>query len=77
MKDKYLIEANSLQIGDKVLDNNDVAYIVIANDANEALVLESYLNSTTEHIHLYYDDIEDVVYAKDEFGIDLKGGNCA
>ena len=72
MGNDYLIEANSLRVGDRVLDNNDVVYFVIENDETEALVLEAKLNKTTEHIHLYYDDVEDVVYAKDEFGIDLK-----
>lgn len=72
---QLLIIGSELQQGDVVLDFEDVQYEVLENNNDSGLILlERFENQDGgfEEYQLFYEILEDVVFAKDVFGIDLK-----
>ena len=69
-----MIKASDLKVGDKICSVNGIEYEVIENHIGDVLFI---LNSNGEagHIynglHLFYDDIDYLDYAKDILNIDL------
>ena len=69
-----MIKASDLKVGDKILSNTGIEYEVITNHVGDVVFI---LNSNGEggHIsnglHLFYDDIDYLDYAKDILNIDL------
>ena len=69
-----MIKASTLKVGDKIHSVNGVEYEVIENHIGDVLFI---LNDNGEagHIynglHLFYDDIDYLDYAKDILNIDL------
>lgn len=69
-----MIKASDLDVGDKVLGNNGIWYEVIENHVGEAIYILNR-DGTGGHIysglHLFYDDIDYLDYARDILNIDL------
>ena len=69
-----MIKASDLKVGDKICSVNGIEYEVIENHVGDVLFI---LNDNGEggHIynglHLFYDDIDYLDYAKDILNIDL------
>ena len=69
-----MIKASDLKVGDKIISTTGIEYEVIENYIGDVLFI---LNSNGEagHIynglHLFYDDIDYLDYAKDILNIDL------
>ena len=69
-----MIKASDLKVGDKILSTTGIEYEVIENHIGDVLFI---LNDNGEggHIynglHLFYDDIEYLDYAKDILNINL------
>lgn len=69
-----MIKASDLKVGDKIISNTGIEYEVIENRVGEVLFI---LNNNCEagHIynglHLFYDDIDYLDYAKDILNINL------
>jgi len=77
-KGKELIVANTLKEHNTVRNFEGRKFIVVENHIDDVLYLvEDTINDAVTNelngIHLFYQDMEDVVYAKDVFNIDLKG----
>lgn len=74
IKESNMIKASDLKVGDKILSNTGIEYEVIENHIGDVLFI---LNNNGEagHIynglHLLYDDIDYLDYAKDILNIDL------
>lgn len=70
-----MIKASDLKVGDKILSNTGIEYEVIENHIGDVLFI---INNDGEagHIynglHLLYDDIDYLDYAKDILNINLK-----
>jgi len=68
------IKASDLNVGDKILSTSGIEYEVIENNVGEAIYILSN-NGEAGHIsnglHLFYDDIDYLDYAKDILNIDL------
>ena len=69
-----MIKASDLKVGDKILSTTGVEYEVITNHIGDALYI-LVTNGTRYHtsngLHLFYDDIDYLDYAKDILNIDL------
>lgn len=69
-----MIKASDLEVGDKVLGNNGIWYEVIENHVGGSIYILSD-NGTGDHtsngLHLFYDDIDYLDYAKDILNINL------
>ena len=69
-----MIKASDLKVGDKIISNTGIEYEVIENHVGDVLFI---LNENGEggHIynglHLLYDDIDYLYYAKDILNINL------
>ena len=69
-----MINASDLKVGDKICSVNGIEYNVIENHVGDVLFI---LNDNSEggHIynglHLFYDDIDYLDYAKDILNINL------
>ena len=69
-----MIKASDLKAGDRLLSNTGIWYVVIENHIGDVLFI---LNDNSEggHIynglHLFYDDIDYLDYAKDILNINL------
>ena len=69
-----MIKARDLKVVDKIINNTGIEYEVIENHIGDVLFI---LNNNGEagHIynglHLFYDDIDYLDYAKDILNIDL------
>ena len=74
IKESGMIKASDLKVGDKICSVNGVEYEVITNHIGDVLFI---LNDNGEggHIynglHLFYDDIDYLDYAKDILNINL------
>ena len=71
-----MIKASDLKVGDKICSVNGIEYEVIENHVGDVLFILNKRDTTKECIaglHLFYDDIDDLDYAKNTFGIDLLG----
>lgn len=69
-----MIKASDLKVGDSFLSNNGIWYEVIENHVGGAIYVLSD-KCAEDHIsnglHLFYDDIDYLDYAKDILNIDL------
>ena len=69
-----MIKASDLKVGDKILSNTGIEYKVISNHVGDVLFILNY-NGEAGHIynglHLLYDDIDYLDYAKDILNINL------
>ena len=74
IKESSMIKASDLKVGDKILSTSGIEYEVIENHIGDVLFI---LNNNGEagHIynglHLFYDDIDYLDYAKDILNIHL------
>ena len=69
-----MIKASDLKVGDKIRSVNGVEYEVIENHVGGAiyiLVTNGTRYHTSNGLHLFYDDIDYLDYAKDILNIDL------
>ena len=69
-----MIKASDLKVGDKVISTTGIEYEVIENHIGWVLYIFNR-NGTGDHIsnglHLFYDDIDYLDYAKDILNINL------
>ena len=69
-----MIKASDLKVGDKILSNTGIEYEVIENHIGDVLFILNE-NGEAGHIynglHLFYDDIDYLDYAKDILNIHL------
>lgn len=69
-----MIKASDLKVGDKILSTTGVEYDVIGNHVGGVLTILAN-NGTGDHLydrlHLFYDDIDYLDYAKDILNINL------
>ena len=69
-----MIKASDLKVGDKICSVNGIEYEVIANHVGDVLFIINE-NGEAGHIynglHLFYDDIDYLDYAKDILNINL------
>ena len=69
-----MIKANDLKVGDKICSVNGVEYEVVENHIGGAIYI-LVTNDTGDHLsnglHLFYDDIDYLDYAKDILNINL------
>lgn len=74
IKESNMIKASDLKVGDKIVSNTGIEYEVIENRIGGVLYIFNR-NGTGDHIsnglHLFYDDIDYLDYAKDILNIDL------
>ena len=63
-----MIKASDLKVGDKICSVNGIEYEVIENHVGDVLFL---FNENGRGLHLFYDDIDYLDYAKDILNIDL------
>ena len=69
-----MIKASGLKVGDKICSVNGIEYEVIENHVGDVLFIINKRDSTKEYIaglHLFYDDIDYLDYAKDILNINL------
>ena len=69
-----MIKASDLKVGNKILSTTGIEYEVIENHIGDVLYIFNR-NGTGDHIsnglHLFYDDIDYLEYAKDILNINL------
>ena len=69
-----MIKASDLKVGDKIISNTGIEYEVIENHIGDVLFIINN-NGEAGHIynglHLLYDDIDYLDYAKNILNIDL------
>ena len=74
IKESKVIKASDLKVGDKVISTSGIEYEVIENHIGDVLFILNE-NGEAGHIynglHLFYDDIDYLDYAKDILNIDL------
>ena len=74
IKESNMIKASDLNVGDKIYSNTGIEYEVIENRVGDVLFILNE-NGEAGHIynglHLFYDDIDYLDYAKDILNINL------
>ena len=74
IKESSMIKASDLNVGDKIYSNTGIEYEVIENRVGDVLFILNE-NGEAGHIynglHLFYDDIDYLDYAKDILNINL------
>ena len=74
IKESNMIKASDLKVGDKIFSTTGIEYDVIMNHIGDVLFILNK-NGEAGHIynglHLFYDDIDYLDYAKDILNIDL------
>ena len=74
IKESKVIKASDLKVGDKVISTSGIEYEVIENHIGDVLFILNE-NGEAGHIynglHLFYDNIDYLDYAKDILNIDL------
>ena len=69
-----MIKAEDLKVGDKIFSNTGIEYEVIANHIGDVVYILRTID-TGDHrdngLHLFYDDIDYLDYAKDILNINL------
>ena len=74
IKESKVIKASDLKVGDKVISTSGIEYEVIENHIGDVLFILNE-NGEAGHIynglHLFYEDIDYLDYAKDILNIDL------
>ena len=74
IEESGMIKASDLKVGDKICSVNGIEYEVIENHVGDVLFILNKRDTTKEYIaglHLFYDDIDYLDYAKDILNIDL------
>ena len=69
-----MIKASDLKVGDKICSVNGIEYEVIENHVGDVLFIINKRGTTGKYIaglHLFYDDIDYLDYAKDILNINL------
>ena len=69
-----MIKASDLKVGDRFLSNNGIWYEVIENHIGGAIYILSNNgigDDISNGLHLFYDDIDYLDYAKDILNINL------
>ena len=69
-----MIKASDLKVGDKFISDNGIEFEVITNHVGDVLFILNNNgggDSITNGLHLFYDDIDYLDYAKDILNIDL------
>lgn len=69
-----MIKASDLKVGDKIFSTTGIEYEVITNHIGDVLFILNKKDTTKEYIaglHLFYDDIDYLDYAKDILNINL------
>ena len=69
-----MIRAKDLKVGDKICSTTGIEYEVIENHIGDVLFIINKRDTTKECIaglHLFYDDIDYLDYAKDILNINL------
>ena len=69
-----MIKASDLKVGDKIRSVSGFEYEVIDNYIGDVLFILNKRDTTKDYIagvHLFYDDIDYLDYAKDILNIDL------
>ena len=69
-----MIKASDLKVGDKICSVNGIEYEVIENHVGDVIFILNKRDTTKEYLaglHLFYDEIDDLDYAKDILNIDL------
>lgn len=74
IKESNMIKASDLKVGDNIVSNTGIEYQVIANHIGDVVYIIR-TTDTGDHIsnglHLFYDDIDYLDYAKDILNINL------
>ena len=74
VKESNMIKASDLKVGDKILSTSGIEYEVIANHIGDVVYILRTID-TGDHrdngLHLFYDDIDYLDYAKDILNINL------
>lgn len=74
IKESGMIKASDLKVGDKILSNTGIEYEVVENHVGVVVYILRTID-TGDHrdngLHLFYDDIDYLDYAKDILNIDL------
>ena len=74
IKESNIIKASDLKVGDKIYSNTGIEYEVIENHVGDVLFILND-NGEADHIynglHLFYDDIDYLDYARDILNIDI------
>ena len=74
IRESGMIKASDLKVGDKICSVNGIEYEVIENHVGDVLFILNKRDSTKEYIaalHLFYNDIDYLDYAKDILNINL------
>ena len=69
-----MIKASDLKVGDKIISTTGIEYEVIENHIGDVLFILANKGTgdhTSNGLHLFYDDIDYLEYAKDILNIDL------
>ena len=69
-----MIKASDLKVGDKIISTTGIEYNVIENHVGDVLFIlanKGTGDNTSNGLHLFYDDIDYLDYAKDILNIDL------
>ena len=69
-----MIKASDLRVGDKILSTSGIEYEVVENYIGDVLYIINIEETTDQYVaglHLFYDDIDYLDYAKDILNIDL------
>lgn len=74
IKESNMIKASDLKVGDKIYSKTGVEYEVVENHVGGVVYILRTID-TGDHrdngLHLFYDDIDYLDYAKDILNIDL------
>ena len=74
IKESNMLRASDLKVGDKIISTTGIEYEVIENHIGDVLFILNE-NGKAGHIynglHLFYDDIDYLDYAKDILNINL------
>ena len=74
IRESGILKASDLKVGDKICSVNGIEYEVIENHVGDVLFILNKRDTTKEclaGLHLFYDDIDDLDYAKDILNINL------
>lgn len=69
-----MIKASTLKVGDKIHSTTGIEYKVISNHVGDVIFILANKGTgdhTSNGLHLFYDDIDYLDYAKDILNIDL------
>ena len=74
IRESGMVKASDLKVGDKICSVNGIEYKVISNHVGDVIFILAN-KGTGDHLsnglHLFYDDIDYLDYAKDILNINL------